>query len=342
MHDKFNPKASIIIPVFNGGDYLREAIDSAINQTYQNKEIIVVNDGSNDDGRTDAIARSYNDKIVYLEKSNGGVASALNLGIANMKGDYFSWLSHDDTYYPEKLSSQIEYLSSLEDPTAIIICGFAIIDKNGNTIHCVNPRKTFTQEQLRVPLFALLHGQVNGCCLLIHKSHFHKAGLFDERLLRTQDFDLWFKMMRDARVECHENVLCGIRTHGGQGSKRHIDEFADEGNMLWIGIMRQLSDFEKKRIDVTTSNFYKNIYNQLVKYTPYKQAAIYARDRGIIALRGDSGNVAGVRMTIKEIMFKYSVYASLLADFAKSLMQAGFANTIKRTVYALRRLANRK
>ncbi|MDD4547058.1 MAG: glycosyltransferase family A protein, partial [Oscillospiraceae bacterium] len=95
-----NPLVSIVIPVYNGSNYLAEAVDSALAQTYKNIEIVVVNDGSNDEGATEKVAKSYGDKIRYFSKENGGVSSALNLGIENMKGDYFSWLSHDDLYKP--------------------------------------------------------------------------------------------------------------------------------------------------------------------------------------------------------------------------------------------------
>lgn len=110
MNEEFSPLVSIVIPVYNGADYLGEAIDSALMQTYGNIEVIVVNDGSNDE--TDAIARSYGDKIRYYSKKNGGVATALNLGIENMRGEYFSWLSHDDIYMPEKIELQINKLKN--------------------------------------------------------------------------------------------------------------------------------------------------------------------------------------------------------------------------------------
>src|SRR4026207_13272 len=93
-----DPLVSIVIPVYNGANFMREAINSALAQTYKNTEVIVVNDGSTDNGLTDAIAKEYGDKICYFRKENGGCGSALNMGIANMKGDYFSWLSHDDVY----------------------------------------------------------------------------------------------------------------------------------------------------------------------------------------------------------------------------------------------------
>ena len=83
------PMVSIIFPVYNGSNYVCEAIDSALAQTYKNVEVIVVNDGSKDDGATEQICLSYRDKIRYFSKENGGVSSALNLGIKNMNGDFF-------------------------------------------------------------------------------------------------------------------------------------------------------------------------------------------------------------------------------------------------------------
>ena len=128
----FAPKVSVVIPVYNGANYLREAIDSALSQTYSNIEIIVVNDGSNDKGETRNIALSYGDKIRYFEKENGGVSSALNLGIREMTGEYFSWLSHDDSYKPQKIENSIRYLSTFENRDRLIVmCGSYI--SNGSS-----------------------------------------------------------------------------------------------------------------------------------------------------------------------------------------------------------------
>src|ERR1700722_19485155 len=113
------PLVSIIIPVFNGTDYLNQAIGSALAQTYQNIEVIVVNDGSTDQGATEKIALSYGNKIFYHEKENGGVATALNFGIAKMKGEYFSWLSHDDLYTPDKIENQILEMLQCDDKTIL-------------------------------------------------------------------------------------------------------------------------------------------------------------------------------------------------------------------------------
>ena len=94
------PLVSIIIPVYNGANYLREAIESALGQTYGNCEVLVINDGSNDHGETEREALKFGDRIRYFKKENGGVASALNLGIRKMRGEYFSWLSHGFSTMP--------------------------------------------------------------------------------------------------------------------------------------------------------------------------------------------------------------------------------------------------
>ena len=106
----YSPLVSIVIPAYNASNYLADAVNSALAQTYKNIEIIVVNDGSKDDGATRAVAETFGDKIRYFEKENGGSSSALNYGIKLMKGEWFSWLSHDDLYYPKKIEKEIEYL----------------------------------------------------------------------------------------------------------------------------------------------------------------------------------------------------------------------------------------
>ncbi|MCL1829650.1 MAG: glycosyltransferase [Oscillospiraceae bacterium] len=217
--EMFEPFISIVIPVYNGADHMREAIDSAFDQTYGNLEVLVVNDGSDDGGQTENIALSYGGRIRYFSKPNGGVASALNLGIREMRGEYFSWLSHDDKYFPNKISAQVELLSGMQDKTAVVFSGWAVADAKGRETHRVLPSEKYTAKQLSTPLFALMHGMINGCSLLIHKSHFDRVGVFDESLPTTQDYDLWFRIMKSAQIGCRPEALSMTRVHRGQGSR---------------------------------------------------------------------------------------------------------------------------
>ena len=122
-------KVSLIIPVYNGEDYVEEAINSALNQTYENLEIIVVNDGSKD--KTEQICLKYKDKIRYYAKENGGVATALNLALEKMTGEYFSWLSHDDLYYPNKIEEEMKYA----DDHCIIFSNYDLINEKSEVYH---------------------------------------------------------------------------------------------------------------------------------------------------------------------------------------------------------------
>lgn len=197
MEEKnFTPLVSIVIPVYNGANYMREAIDSALAQTYKNKEIIVVNDGSSDNGETERIAKEYGERIRYVSKENGGVSSALNAGIKIMKGEYFSWLSHDDVYTPDKLEKQIQALSKLENKNTLVCCAHVHIDKNSNVIgnfsHKKKETEIFSWKEMLIKLFKC--GSMNGCALLINKSVFGEVGMFDESLRYVQDLFMWYKI----------------------------------------------------------------------------------------------------------------------------------------------------
>lgn len=273
---KFQPKVSIIIPVYNGANFLREAIESAINQTYKNIEIIVVNDGSKDDNKTENIALSYSNKIRYIKKENGGVASALNLGIKNMEGEYFSWLSHDDLYTPNKIKNQIEKLKELEDKKSLICCRHCVVTEDLKYMY----ENSFDdkKEQLIYPaLSCLFKGYVHGCGLLIHKSHFDRVGAFNENLPTTQDYDLWFRMLRKQKIYLNNQCDVISRSHEEQGSKKYLKEHIKECDSLWINIVDTLTEKEKIEISGSKYKFYKEIYEFLDTYTQYKECIVYIK-----------------------------------------------------------------
>jgi len=229
-----NPKVSIIIPVYNGGNYLREAIDSALAQTYNNCEIIVVNDGSNDDGETECIALSYGNRIRYITKANGGVASALNAGICEMCGDYFSWLSHDDVFYPEKTSKQIAFIKAIGKPV-VLYCDYDVIDVHRTVTktmaHHYNP------EELCRAL--ITENPVHGCTVLIPRECFATVGLFNENLRTTQDYDMWFRIAQHFNFIHLPLVLLQAREHGEQGTITMSPLHVKECNEFLIDCMRK-------------------------------------------------------------------------------------------------------
>lgn len=235
------PRISIVIPVYNGVNYARHAIDSALAQDYANTEVIVVNDGSRDDGATDALARSYGDRIRYVSKPNGGVASALNAGIAAMTGDVFCWLSHDDTHLPHKTSRQVELWQAAGCPEEVLFSDYRLIDAAGELITDVRLDHAMLEAK---PLYALLRGSIHGCSVFVPRQLFDAVGVFNEALPTTQDYDLWHRMIQRYRFRHIPEVLIESRWHDEQGSKK-IDHVA-EAMAMWTRFMEELS-YEQMR-----------------------------------------------------------------------------------------------
>lgn len=225
-----DPRVSVVIPVYNGSDYMREAIDSALAQTWPDVEVIVVNDGSDDGGKTDAIARSYGDRIRYVVKENGGVASALNAGIRAMSGDCFSWLSHDDVYCRRKIEIQAARLKK-EGRDVVLYGDYDLIDAGSR--HLETTRVGWMKEpDFRMALVVDI--PVNGCTVLVPKACFEGVGTFDETLKVSQDYDLWFRLARRYDFVHVPEILIGSRLHPGQGTNLLQGVCREEGNRTFV------------------------------------------------------------------------------------------------------------
>lgn len=248
---QFNPLVSIIIPVYNGSNYMREAIDSALAQTYKNIEIIVVNDGSDDGGETDRIAGNYGDKIRYICKSNGGVSTALNTGIAQMHGTYFSWLSHDDVYTPDKIEKEVCALAKLEDKNTLILCKNNYIDENSNPITTASSKSSLPEGEIitwnKALLTLIKEGSFNGCALLIPKNAFDKCGIFDETLRFNQDGFMWNKIfLNKYSLFCISDVCVYGRIHSEQVTQKRQDLFHKDCAAMSEYLIPQLSSISTK------------------------------------------------------------------------------------------------
>jgi hypothetical protein len=277
MESNFNPLVSIIIPVYNGSNYVQEAIDSALAQTYKNIEIIIVNDGSKDN--TEEIIKSYGKKVRYFKKENGGVATALNLAIQKSKGEYISWLSHDDLYYPDKIQKQIKALNKLDkdkrDKT-ILYSNWILIDKNSKRFDEFRIEKRYDAKKLNYPLYPILKCVVHGCSLLIPKKCFNKVGLFDPKQRTTQDYEMWFRMFPKYNLLFQPYFFVKFRNHEMQGSNT-IKEAKPEADNLWLNMVKKITDKEKENIDGSLESFYKRTI-RFTHESKYIKTERYLRD----------------------------------------------------------------
>lgn len=236
------PLVSILIPVYNGANYVAQAIESAINQTYQNIEILVINDGSTDGGATDDIVSRYADRVKYIKKQNGGVATALNLGIGEMRGQYFSWLSHDDLYLPTKIEAQIDFLSGLGFPDVVVYSNhYNLIESTQAsflTRHAARADLQFRAKEI------VANNQIHGCALLVPRKAFDQAGLFDEALRVAQDYELWFRIAKKLPFRYLDEAVATCRVHDRQVGARMHDRVLVENDQFRLNCLRQLDDAE--------------------------------------------------------------------------------------------------
>ncbi len=266
------PKVSIVVPVYNGSDYLSQAIDSALAQTYPNIEVLVVNDGSNDGGRTEDIVKSYGSQIRYVEKPNGGVASALNAGIREMKGVYFSWLSHDDLYLPDKVQVQMGYALT-SDHLAVYYSDFETIDDKGRSLSVVAvPFRKPAALRASLMQSANLHGGT----ILIPRQAFDEVGVFDESLRTTQDYDLWFRMAARFPFEHIPKVLVRGRLHPNQGTRKLKGHVVREVNNLYRRYLTTLTAEEIAAYWPTGTFSYFMATSMSMAMRNYRRAAAFA------------------------------------------------------------------
>jgi glycosyltransferase involved in cell wall biosynthesis len=269
-----SPLVSIVIPVYNGANFLKDAIDSALAQTYSNIEIVVVNDGSTDEGKTRDIALSYGDKIRYFEKINGGVSSALNVGIKEMKGEYFSLLSHDDVYFPKKIETQIKFLADNRLPLAITYTDFCCINSSSEITSEFRVRK-IKPKSFKIEF--ILGGLLHGCSLLIPKKCFEISGNFSEALIATQDFDLWFKFAEANFAFYHiPEILVKWRLHEQQVSVKRKQLCDEECNLMYTFFLKKIKRSEiRKNYSESSVRYYLDYSNKMLDYG-YSKPAWYA------------------------------------------------------------------
>jgi glycosyltransferase involved in cell wall biosynthesis len=240
LREKFNPLVSIIIPVYNGSNYVGNAIESAINQNYQNVEIIVVNDGSNDNFATKNKVNQFIKNIVYLEKENGGVSTALNLGLEKMNGEYFIWLSHDDILDHNFVMKAVEIFKEYDCESVFCRNGLLIQDKN----HILS-WNSWPLSFYNYP-YTMYFNWYYACGIVVKKSIFKKIGNFDAKLKTLQDIKYTLELLSKSDCYFLNESLSFRRVHNEQ-------EWADDN-------IRDLNKIEYEKFIINIFN------NQGIKY----------------------------------------------------------------------------
>jgi glycosyltransferase involved in cell wall biosynthesis len=266
------PKVTIVVPVYNGANYVEEALHTALNQTYDNIEIVTVNDGSTDNGATHRIltdyATRYPDKIKYIFQENQGVAGALNTAIANMTGDIFTWLSHDDLFELNKIERQVDYYLSLNKRDACLFSDFYLVDPDNNILHTV---VLDHKEFVTFPRRPLMRGAISGCTIFIPRHIMVEMGGFELAYRHTQDYRLWRRIVDKYELFHQPELLVRSRQHPSQDSLKH--DAVVETEALWADMLFEVTSAERVHLYGSAQRFFKESA-KLLQYSPNKRTAM--------------------------------------------------------------------
>jgi len=211
-----NLLVSIIIPAFNAEQFIEETINSALNQTYSNIEIIVIDDGSTDNTRAKIVPYK---NIKYIYQENCGISQARNRGIENAGGEYVAFLDADDLWVPNKTEIQMNFLFANPEYAAVSsdwqdFENDKIISESYLSSHFIDPNKSFYENLLRVNV-ALTS------TVIVRKEAILQVGMFDDSFYpwTYEDRDLMLRIAAKYKFHLSEQVLVKKRHHQSQISK---------------------------------------------------------------------------------------------------------------------------
>lgn len=207
------PKVSVVIPFYNC-PYIDQSIESILHQTYSNLELVVVDDGSTEYAEKLA---PYRNRIKYVGKENGGTASALNAGIRNATGHYFTWLSADDVMVPDRIIKQVRLMQSKE--SSISFSSFVYLNEEGQVTS--QPIRTSFSNERHFYEIMRKGCPINGCTVVMDMAVFETVGLFDESLPFTHDYDFWLRALHKFQFMYIDEPFIQYRVHSEMGTQKY-------------------------------------------------------------------------------------------------------------------------
>lgn len=197
---------SVILPTYNRSHLIGDAIQSVLDQSYTDFELIVIDDGSTDD--TANLVQAFNDnRIRYIYQPNGGVANARNHGVRQAKHDLITFLDSDDVYLPHKLQKQVDYFQAHPN-TVFLYSNYLFVDADLNLIET---RRLHVQGHVFRKL--LWRCEIPTPTVMMKRCVFETAGGFDETLALREDVDLWWRIAARHPISCIDEPLVQVRWH---------------------------------------------------------------------------------------------------------------------------------
>ncbi len=232
---------SVVIPVYNSEEYLEECLNSVIGQTYEDIEIIAVDDGSEDSSLD--ILKKYSDKVHIFSQKNQGLATALNLGIGKIKGNWLKWFSPDDVMFTNTIETLVCEAKKHSNDT-ILYSNWNIIDAAGNTLREFHESNYNEVSDFDYNIRLLDGQQINVNTTLIPSQLFEKYSMqnLDDPVAIDYDFFLRVALLRGVKFHLIQKPLVKYRIHSDQLSHKNITKTLDYISKIRNQILSQLDD----------------------------------------------------------------------------------------------------
>jgi glycosyltransferase involved in cell wall biosynthesis len=235
-----NPRVTVLVPIYNGAAHFRAAIDSVLAQTFEDFELLLVDDASTDDSV--AVVESYDDSRIRLLRNehNLGQVPTTNRGLREARGEYVARLDQDDACLPRRLEHQVALLDA-QPNVAVVGCGIEYVEPGGRIVSTLEPRI----DDFPHFVFLLLANAVPlaHSAVMYRREEVTALGGYDESVRLVEDQDLWRRLAlrrRDARVV--PDILLRYLIHEGQQSRTHHEEQAANNKGSYMRFVETLAD----------------------------------------------------------------------------------------------------
>ncbi len=305
------PRVSVLIPTFNCAQYLGRAINTALDQTYRDFEIIIVDDGSTDE--TKEVVAQFGNKVTYHYQPNKGLSLARNVTLGKASGEFFAYLDADDMWYPQKLERQVAFLDA--NPN----CGFvhsdiSVINEDDEILY-----RCFNQDTGRkVPVGTCIQDLVQRCHIQIltvfeRRVCSETVGYFDPRLSVAQDYFRWIM----------------IASHGWRVG--YIDEplglYRWRKGSLMSNRHRLVEDFERICHILLADEAFKTRCGR--ETIPFISGRLYTAKRELAYLDRIEGQNRLAKRRLFELIKRWPLQSELYADLVKVYLPAGLLSKLR-------------
>lgn len=233
-----SPRVSVVVPADNAPKFLHEALISVIAQSSQDFELIVVDDGSDED-LSEAVepCRALGERFVYLRQEKAGTAAARNLGIAESRGEWIAFLDHGDCWLPDKLTRQLGSIQS-NDVVGMVFCQYRKFGKRRGGESCPerSPSGWLLPELLRHPLIQTLS------TVMIRRSVIPEPSWFREDLTLANDIELYYRIAERAQIKFLPRILVEMRLHDDDDASSDLLGLHRESIVIANELAKRLGD----------------------------------------------------------------------------------------------------